>query len=291
MRRGAVFNGFSFALFAHSELYHISVRDIWYNFLVNTRKLYVATLADDSAEVIKDTNLGIESDHYAWASMMYGDRFALTEEKIRNDFGFVLENHKFTVPSFIHAPFNELHPAAIDDGVKQIAYKRYEDIYRIARSYGINNMVVHSGYLPFVYIRSWHVKQSADFWQEYTADKPKLHIYIENVLEEEPDIMAEVIDAIANPNIKLCIDVGHIACMSETPPEEWIRILGSRIGHFHLHSNDGKSDMHLPLGEGVVDAERVLDSIGEFCPDASITLESRDAGRSVRYLRERRSIK
>ena len=75
--------------------------------------------------------------------------------------------------------------------------------------------------------------------------------------------------------------------VSQTPVEEWIRQLGPWIGHFHLHNNDGKHDLHSPLLEGTLDMPQVLQQIDDCCPeDVTLTVESRDCHDSIAWLLE-----
>ena len=52
---------------------------------------------------------------------------------------------------WLHAPFAELHPCAIDPLVRDIAVKRYRQTVAMARRLGIRRIVIHDGYVPFVY--------------------------------------------------------------------------------------------------------------------------------------------
>lgn len=250
-------------------------------------RIYIATMAKDAGQVIKDTGLGIELDHYCWADFMYGEKGESTRRRVERDYGFLMEKGRFTVPVNFHAPFNELHPAAIDSGIRDIANKRFEDAFDLAESYGIGRMIVHSGYVPFVYMKKWHVDRSKEFWERLMRTRPYMTIYIENVLEDEPYLMKEVIDNIEAPNVKLCFDVGHCLCMSRLDPVEWIRVLGDSIGHVHLHNNDGKGDLHRSPDMGSGNCEKVMDALSGYCPEATLTLECKEAASAVRWMEEK----
>lgn len=109
----------------------------------------------------------------------------------------------------LHAPFNELHPAAIDPLAKDLARHRMEQAYTACKDLGITKMVVHSGYVPHIYFKSWHQEQSVKFWTGFMADKPAdFQLCIENVLEDEPQMMADMLKDIDQPNIGICLDIG-----------------------------------------------------------------------------------
>ena len=69
---------------------------------------------------------------------------------------------------------------------------------------------------------------------------------------------------------------------------DWIRILGPYIGHFHLHNNDGTSDQHGSLTEGIMDMEAVFDAMDMYCGKAvTMTIESRHSEDSARWINDR----
>ena len=70
-------------------------------------------------------------------------------------------------------------------------------------------MVVHTGYEPLMYFKEWHLQRSVEFWRTYMEDKGDFQIYIENVFDDEPLMMKNLIDALDDPRIKVCMDVGH----------------------------------------------------------------------------------
>ncbi|MDD5986694.1 MAG: sugar phosphate isomerase/epimerase [Eubacteriales bacterium] len=187
-------------------------------------------------------------------------------------------DHTIHLPAILHAPFNELHPAAIDPQALALARHRFEQAYVTARELGIHRMVVHTGWIPFVYFKSWQLERAAMFWQDFIKDKDNITILIENVMEDEPDMLADLIRSIDHPRIRAALDTGHARCASRIPVIEWIQCLGSSIAHFHIHENDGSADQHLPLGSGCLDVEELLAAIDECCPkNCTMTIESHDS--------------
>jgi sugar phosphate isomerase/epimerase len=61
----------------------------------------------------------------------------------------------------------------------------------------------------------------------------------------------ELLAEIDHPRLGLILDIGH-ARLSGCPDKETIAA-GSRLITTHVHDNDGRRDLHLPPGEGVVD--------------------------------------
>ena len=187
-----------------------------------------------------------------------------------------------------HGPFTEIIPMAIDHMAAEYALRRLNQAYEGCRKLGVNRMVVHSGLMPDIYFPVWHVKKSTEFWKRFMEDKPAdFCIFIENVLDPEPEALVEIAEKIDDPRVRLCLDVGHAHLKTEPAYDifDWIRIQGPYLAHFHLHNNDRSSDQHAPVTEGTMDMEAVIAAIDEHCsPSATFTVESRECDGSVAWL-------
>lgn len=261
-------------------------------------RLYIASVSQDAARLAAEYGIGLELDHYCTAENMDGPMAEQVHQQVLTEIDQAARERRGEreeqLPLIFHAPFNELHPAAIDPKIKAIAYQRYQQAYCLAKErYQIHKMIVHSGYMPYVYYKVWHQEKSVEFWERYMEDKPEnFTICIENVLEDEPNMMVEIVEKLQRPNVKLCLDLGHANCMSRLPAEEWIRVMGPRIGHLHIHNNDGTHDQHNALSKGTLDMERILEDIDRYCEKtATITIESLDGRASLQWLKQQGYLK
>ena len=192
----------------------------------------------------------------------------------------------------LHGPFTEIIPAAIDGRARDFAKKRLEEAYQVCYEAGAEAMIVHTGWIPFMYFKEWQAEKAAIFWQDFMKDKPEdFRIYIENVLDDEPYMLADMMKQISDPRIKLCMDIGHAMAAGHNmiPVQDWIRVLGPYLAHFHIHNNHGDRDAHggLSLEDGILDYNHVFDWIDEYCsPDVTFTIESRDCSAAVNWLYE-----
>ena len=189
---------------------------------------------------------------------------------------------------WLHAPFAELIPCAIDPLVRETALRRFRQTIRTARMLGVKRIVVHGGYIPLVYFPEWYVEQSAVFWKELLADvPPDMVLAVENVMEPGPDMLVQIAQAVADPRLGLCLDVGHAnTSVSRTPPMEWIGPMAPWLKHVHLHNNRGDWDLHDPLGQGDIPMAQVLDTLLDVCPAATYTIENQDCAPSLTWLAE-----
>ncbi len=190
---------------------------------------------------------------------------------------------------WLHAPFAELHPCAIDPLVRDIAAKRHRQAIAMARRLGINRVVIHDGYVPFVYFPEWFVEQSVRFWREFLPEVPAgMTIALENVMDDGPGMLADIMKGVDDPRLGVCLDVGHAnTTVSKTPPVDWLAPLSPWLRHVHIHNNFGEWDLHNPLGEGNIPMEQVLDALLADCPAATFTIENMNCAPSLDWLAAR----
>ena len=237
-------------------------------------RLFLSTIADDAVQTAREFGLGVELAQFCLAENM--DK---TPPDVQASLDAALE-----VPRrVLHAPFAELCPAAIDPLVREVAKRRYLQAAALAKRYGAEKMVVHSGFIPLVYYPEWFAPQSAAFWREFLNDVDGLTLCVENVMETSPDALRQVAEQVNDPRLRICFDVGHAFCQSgDLAP--WLDALAPYSSHVHLHNNHGTFDEHLGLPDGTLDMATVIRQLEALAPQATYTLEVRSARASVEWL-------
>lgn len=237
-------------------------------------RLFLSTIADDAVQTAREFGLGVELAQFCLAENM--DK---TPPDVQASLDAALE-----VPRrVLHAPFAELCPAAIDPLVREVAKRRFLQAAALAKRYGAEKMVVHSGFIPLVYYPEWFAPQSAAFWREFLNDVDGLTLCVENVMETSPDALRQVAEQVNDPRLRICFDVGHAFCQSgELAP--WLDALAPYSSHVHLHNNHGTFDEHLGLPDGTLDMAAVIRQLEALAPQATYTLEVRSARASVEWL-------
>jgi len=71
------------------------------------------------------------------------------------------------------------------------------------------------------------------------------------------DAMLRLFDAIPDRNFGAVLDTGHQNAQKEILPLS-VEKLGDRIFYVHVSDNDGRTNHHLPLGQGTIDWEGVI---------------------------------
>ncbi|MEG1536981.1 MAG: TIM barrel protein [Clostridiales bacterium] len=240
--------------------------------------LYLATIDPNSASLARKFDLGLEICQFCTAMNMDDKNFSVWDQQVK-------EQLTQTSRAIFHGPFNELHPSAIDPLALALAKYRFKQAAQLAATYGIHKLVLHSGYVPHMYMDIWFIDRSIEFWQEFIRTQPDhFSLYIENIQESNPDVLREIIQGINDTRVKLCLDIGHAHVFSKLSPAEWVNRLGAAIGHVHLHNNDGINDHHWPLNQGTIDIKEFLTCLSEKSPNATITLENSVCEDSIQWL-------
>ena len=230
--------------------------------------VYLSSIGADCCETAQAFGLGIELAQFCTAARLDGAPAEPWEIPV--------ERCLSAADRFIlHGPFNELTPAAIDPLVLDVTKKRYRQAIEKARTLGIRKIVLHAGFLPLVYYPEWFIDRSAAVWRELLCDVPDdMTVCLENVLEPEPQLLTAIMQAVHDPHLRICLDLGHAnTCASEISPEDWLRACAPYLSHVHLHNNQGGRDLHAALFDGVMDIAGLLSLLEELAPQATCTLE------------------
>ncbi len=241
-------------------------------------RLYLATIAAGADETASRFGLGLEIDEFCTAANFDADF---------DRWDGVARAHLAHSDRFVfHAPFAELCPCAIDPMVRDVTMRRFRQAAALSRAYGIRRIVVHSGFIPHVYYPVWFVEQSARFFRALLDAEPEVTLCVENVLDDDPAPLMDLADAVDDPRLGLCLDVGHANAVSKIPVRQWLKRLAPRLMHLHLHDNDGAADLHQIPGDGSLGFPGLMDEIEAAAPEATLTFECMDSAGCARRLAE-----
>ena len=238
--------------------------------------IYLSTIAADAVRVAREYGFGLEIAEYCTAWNM--------DEKFVPVDGVVKKKLEGIRGCMLHAPYNELFPCAIDKKARELAAYRYRQAIDLAKGYGAKKVIIHGGYNPKIYFPVWYVEQSILFWKAYLEDDPGVQIVLENVLEETPDMLLDIVKGVNDPRLHLCLDVGHVNAYSQVPVMNWLETWALYISHFHIHNNDGSRDQHNALVEGTIAMQDFLLQAEALCPEASFTMELMKDGPSIHWM-------
>lgn len=242
-------------------------------------RLHISSIDENCREHALPFGLGIEIAEFCWAYYIDCGR----EEHIEKCRDMMAGCDRFV----FHAPFAELAACAIDPRARELARTRYIQSVGLARELGISRIVIHGGYIPYVYYPETYVSESVRFWKEFLKELPQgFEIMLENVMEPSPAMLVDIAKGVGDERLGLCLDIGHAnTVVSETPPMEWIEPMAPYLKHVHIHNNRGERDTHNCLGNGRIPMEALLDKALAFLPDATFTIENMYCADSLEWLK------
>jgi len=227
---------------------------------------------NDILPKLEELNVGIELQSYGLKGVTSP---LLWEEKMKQ--------HKKIIKNFsgriaIHGPFVGIQYTHRDYLFKKAVKNRMQLTYEMAKELKPEILVFHSGIIGN--IKRWKLEdfwlgETTKFWKEEIKKYKKegIKIVIENLVEESPDILIELCDAVNSNSFSLCMDIGHMNVFSELSPSDWVKKMDKRLQYVHLHDNNGEKDEHLPVGKGNIDFESFFNSIKNTGNDIIIALE------------------
>jgi sugar phosphate isomerase/epimerase len=195
----------------------------------------------------------------------------------------------------LHGAFYDMTSSSVDRRLVQVTWERYLASLQVAAELGARNVVFHANYLPLIrkpsYRPDW-IQRQVDFWGKLAKEASKLDVIIalENMWEPDPDLIATVLEQVASPHARACLDVGHVYLFSESLPfPDWLERTRENLVHIHANNNLGQYDDHLPLDaeEGVVNYDDVIPLLRELSPPPLVSLEMEhleDLERSLHFL-------
>ena len=240
--------------------------------------IYLSTISTDAPCVAREHSFGLELAEFCTAWNM--------DEKFIHVDSVVKKKLEGIPRSLLHAPYNELFPCAIDKKARALAAERYRQATDLATRYGSRKVIIHGGYNPRIYFPVWYVKQSVLFWQDFLRSDPGVEIVLENVLEDDPRWLLDIVAGVDDPRLRLCLDIGHVNAYSSVPLTDWLVLWAPYLSHLHIHNNDGSRDAHNALNEGTIPIKELLLQAQHLCPDATYTLELMNDAPSVVWLQE-----
>lgn len=186
----------------------------------------------------------------------------------------------------IHGPFLDLKPFSPDRAIRKASIERYKTALRIGRDLDTDYIVFHSQINPWLKerkIRDLNNSMQAEFWKDILKEVDyKGTIVIENVFEDDPVYLRELLDTIGDSRIRVCLDVGHSNIGCKSGLKYWVYELRNYIEYVHIHWNDGKYDQHrYPTDE---ELKYIFEVFREFKIDPHFALEYgvEDIGKEIK---------
>lgn len=178
----------------------------------------------------------------------------------------------------MHGAFLDVTIHSDDPMIRDVSMLRVRQSMEIAKHMGLKGVVFHTGRLAGFrapdYLRNWRDRNAA-FFTEIARQYPEQQIYMENMFDEAPDILAGLAEKMQDvPNFGICLDYAH-ARLTRCSGQEWIETLAPYIRHIHINDNDTANDLHLAVGAGKLDWQEFDRLIRQYRVEAPVLVEVR----------------
>ncbi len=234
-------------------------------------------------ELSKEYNLGFEYNEF-YEPKLLDDNNKLNE--------IIKEYQKLNrVGDTLHGVFYDITLDSSDPKIAKVSYDRVKSSLEIASKLKCKGVVFHTNYITWMktdwYKDNW-VNINKKIYLELIEEFKDLEIYVENMFDLDPYLLARLMKEINHERIGVCLDVAH-ASISKVDIEEWFNVLGKYIKHIHINDNDKIIDSHLELGKGIIDYKKAFKYINKLNDNTSILIEIKDYNKtlnSINYLKE-----
>ncbi|MGN0667446.1 MAG: sugar phosphate isomerase/epimerase family protein [Huintestinicola sp.] len=202
--------------------------------------------------------------------------------------------HSRKVPEHctIHGDFFDVIVFSVDKLIREVAEMRIRQSITAAEKVGAEGVVFHTNHSPQLtsesYVNGW-INSNHKFWDRILNEYPDMNIYIENMFDSSPDMLAALAEKLKHhKNFGVCLDYSHAVAFGTVEIGEWVNKLHPYVKHLHLNDNDLKNDLHLPVGDGKIDWIEFRDYYNKYFTDCSVLIELTSLygqRRSAEYLR------
>ncbi len=192
----------------------------------------------------------------------------------------------------MHGAFLDVTVHSADPEIRAISDKRIRQSMDIAKRLGVCAVIFHTNLIANFktqsYVDGW-VSKNAEYWRTLSAEYPDVMIYVENMFDSDPIPMLTLMEALSDvPGVRACFDFAHAAVFGKDV-SAWMDALLPYTAHVHVNDNDAVSDLHLPLGDGVLDLALLDRAISLSGIQPGILIETAGVAaqeKSIRYLKQ-----
>lgn len=234
---------------------------------MNQEKIQLGGTARSPEDVIALKKLGLQ---FAEVPIADRNRFSLNKER------FLALKKALGIYYLCHGP-REGDPNDME-GLERVYLPKVMDTLKIMPGLDMKLLTIHL-WLDPRFVKREVIDYKIGFLKRVTerAKHAGITVCLENLSENAVDY-AGVFEAVGG--LGLTLDLGHAQLLSEKNTSfDLMERFPGRIKHVHLHDNRGgnspEHDLHLPVGEGVIDFPEIFMKLKKIGYRRTITLELR----------------
>jgi len=183
----------------------------------------------------------------------------------------------YDVEVLLHAPATSTNFISVSKIMRKASYAELERTMKFAEKCDAKLVTVHIGWNPgFITARGFVFQPELYAKHNYEVLTTEFYTFanyygellaIENTIKLDEYLTRAIEFLLENTDVSLTFDIGHHN--AKGGHDVFLKYF-DRVRNIHLHDNDGKADLHLPLGKGCAD----LSIIAGY--DGYATIEVRD---------------
>lgn len=159
--------------------------------------------------------------------------------------------------------------------------QRIEKAVELAHEFGIDTISVH----PPVLKRYSHAPEERRILRQYIIAAGELVSFAENLgcvicvenMDEESFSTEDLEELLSHvPGLGFTLDIGHanIGKLNDNRSTAYLMRFGERLRHIHISDNlGGFGDLHLPIGAGTIEFDKIFNVIRGMRYDGTMTVE------------------
>ena len=194
--------------------------------------------------------------------------------------------------STMHGAFFDVAVFSQDEKIRNVSQLRMQQSMQIAEKLGVKGVVFHTNHNPYLSSKAYKehlIAATAEYVSELLQQYPNIEIYMENMFDTTPDILHGISKRLEQyKNFGVCLDWAHVNVYGQEKTA-WIDRLGSYVKHIHINDNDLKEDLHLPIGDGVLDWEQFFEYYNRYFKNCSVLIETTEPlaqRKSLEYIKK-----
>ncbi|MBN1665123.1 MAG: sugar phosphate isomerase/epimerase [Deltaproteobacteria bacterium] len=205
----------------------------------------------------------------------YAEISLYVPEQAQNDLDQLLRmKNEYGITYLAHFP-NEGNPADLEN-LRERFVPRMKKLFACAAALGIRKGTFHF-WIDERHIAHDAIVEKIELIMDMVQAAGRLGIVLclENLSEPFHNFMPAFSRV---PNLRMTLDIGHAQLITEKNTSfGFIDHCFDRIAHLHVHDNKGglsvKDDLHLPLGDGIVDYPQIFALLNQRGYASTITME------------------
>jgi len=241
---------------------------------------------EESMELARKYSAGFEYNDF-FNPMVLED-----EEKIEELITFYKGLDRDRSKDTLHGAFLDVTIHSDDPVIRKTSERRVRQCMEIADRLGIRGVIFHTNTIPNFrvdfYQKNW-VARNEQFWRQILNEFPNLSVFIENMFDEEPDLLAQLaVKMQEEEQFGICFDYAH-AQVFGYDIDDWVEQLGKYVKHMHINDNNLVADLHQSVGSGQIDWNVFNEKLQEKQIKASVLVEVKEIEaqkQSLEYMKD-----